>query len=330
MYTMTNRRIRQNPHTRALAREVTVSADKLMQPLFAVDGIREKETIPGLTGVFRETPTSLLKQVEADLEHGVKQFLLFGVPSKKSDQAFDFTFTANQIHSIKKQFGKDIFLAVDVCLCSYTHHGHCGVMANPDLMDHLDNGKSVSELARAALAFAQAGVDCVAPSDMMDHRIRAIRETLDEHKLDRTLIMSYAAKFHSGFYGPFRAAADSAPKNVNQNPLQLKDRSTYQIDPATPSDAFRCALRDADEGADILMVKPGLPYLDVLQTLSSEIPLPWAVYEVSGEFAAIELMAEKGLIDGARAHREAWTAFFRAGAELVITYGARSAKEILA
>jgi len=158
---------------------------------------------------------------------------------------------------------------------------------------------------------------------MMDHRIRAIRETLDENRFFETLIMSYSAKFHSGFYGPFRVAADSAPKGE----VKIKDRGTYQIDPANPMDAVRSSLRDMEEGADILMVKPGLPYLDVISNLTREIPLPWAVYEVSGEFAAIELMAEKGLVDARRAHLESWTAFFRAGAQMVITYGARSAKE---
>jgi porphobilinogen synthase len=206
-------------------------------------------------------------------------------------------------------------------LCSYTTHGHCGILADSE--DHVDNGQSVTALAKAALAYAEAGADCVAPSDMMDHRVRAIREILDQHKLHQTLIMSYSAKFHSGFYGPFRAAADSAPKGNSK----ITDRATYQIDPAHPSDALRSSLRDQDEGADILMVKPGLPYLDVLKELSSQIPLPWAVYEVSGEYAAIELMAEKGLIDARRAHLESWTAFFRAGAQMVITYGARNAKE---
>jgi len=158
---------------------------------------------------------------------------------------------------------------------------------------------------------------------MMDHRVRAIREALDQNGFNRTLLMSYSAKFHSGFYGPFRVAADSAPKGE----MKIKDRGTYQIDPANPSDAFRSSVRDMEEGADILMVKPGLPYLDVIRDLTNQIPLPWAVYEVSGEFAAIELMAEKGLIDAKRAHLESWTAFFRAGAQMVITYGARSAKE---
>jgi porphobilinogen synthase len=321
MYPVSNRRIRSNPHIRRLTKEVHLNPQKLIQPLFSVEGISKKEIIPGLSAVHRDTPETLLKQVESDLKVGVNSFLLFGVPSGKSENNFSYDFTASQVAALKKQFGQDIFLSVDVCLCSYTSHGHCGILN--DSMDHVDNRASVKALAEAALAYAQAGVDCVAPSDMMDHRIRAIREKLDAHHLSQTLIMSYSAKFHSGFYGPFRAAADSAPKGE----LKIKDRATYQIDPANPSDAFRSSIRDLEEGADILMVKPGLPYLDVIQDLTREIAAPWAVYEVSGEFAAIELMAEKGLINGPRAHLESWTAFFRAGAEMVITYGARSARE---
>ncbi len=321
MYPESNRRIRKSPILRNLTRSVSFDASKLIQPLFVVEGIKEKESIPGLTGVYRDTPESLLKQVESDLKAGVKSFLLFGVPAGKSESKFDYSFTSSQLSSLKKQFGADIFLSVDVCLCSYTSHGHCGILN--DSMDHVLNHESVDALAHAALAYAAAGADCVAPSDMMDHRIRAIRETLDENRFFETLIMSYSAKFHSGFYGPFRVAADSAPKGE----VKIKDRGTYQIDPANPMDAYRSSLRDMEEGADILMVKPGLPYLDVISNLTREIPLPWAVYEVSGEFAAIEIMAEKGLVDARRAHLESWTAFFRAGAQMVITYGARSAKE---
>ena len=321
MYPLSNRRIRSSSILRQLSKEVHLSPSKLIQPLFVVEGIKQKESIPGLTKVYRDTEDSLLQQVETDLKNGVNSFLLFGVPASKSEKDFSYDFTACQLASLKKRFGQDIFLSVDVCLCSYTSHGHCGILN--DANDHVVNHLSVQALANAALAYSQAGADCVAPSDMMDHRIRAIRETLDRQDKAETLIMSYSAKFHSGFYGPFRAAADSAPKGE----IKIKDRATYQIDPAHPSDAYRCSVRDMEEGADILMVKPGLPYLDVLADLSKRIPLPWAVYEVSGEFAAIELMQEKGLVDGKRAHLESWTAFFRAGAEMVITYGARSAKE---
>jgi porphobilinogen synthase len=210
-----------------------------------------------------------------------------------------------------------------VCLCSATPHGHCGVLN--DAHDHLDNDASVEELVAAALAYARAGADCVAPSDMMDGRIGAIREALDANGLERTVLMSYAAKFHSSFYGPFRVAADSAPKGE----LKLTDRGSYQIDPSRRGDAFQSVERDVLEGADILMVKPGMPYLDVLADLSRTYQHPWAVYEVSGEYAGIELMAQAGLADRVRAHREAWTGFVRAGASMIISYGTRHAREWL-
>jgi porphobilinogen synthase len=317
------RRLRQNPHVRDLTREVRVSREQLIQPLFAVEGISARQDVPGLTGVYRDTSSSLLKQVEEDLEAGVSKFLLFGVPGAKGSSAFSHDFTSARIAALKKQFGSDIFLSVDVCLCSSTEHGQCGIL-NPE-GDHVENGHTVAELARQALIFAQSGADCVAPSDMMDGRIAAIRQALDQAGLERTLLMSYSAKFHSRFYGPFRVAADSAPKGQ----VHLKDRATYQIDAARPKDALLSSLRDAEEGADILMVKPGMPYLDVLSQLSREIALPWAVYEVSGEYAAIELMAEKGLMAGREAHVEAWTGFVRAGASMIITYGARRAREWL-
>lgn len=319
------RRLRLNPHARELAREVRISPEQLIQPLFVADGIRERQAVEGLGDVFRETPETLLKQVERDLEAGVKKFLLFGVPGTKALRDFDFSFTAGRIHELKKRFGKDLFLMVDVCLCSFTSHGQCGVLNAEG--DHVENAATVRELARAALAYVQGGADCVAPSDMMDGRVGAIRGALDEAGLDQTLIMSYSAKFHSRYYGPFRAAADSAPREGST--CGLKDRATYQIDPARPSDALSSSLRDLREGADILMVKPGLPYLDVLASLTKEIPAPWAVYEVSGEYCGVELMAEKGLVHAPSAHVEAWTAFARAGAEMIITYGARHGRQWL-
>lgn len=320
---LTLRRLRQNPHIRNLTAEVRVSVDQLIQPLFGVEGISSRQEIPGLTGVYRDTPESLLKQVESDLKNGVHSFLLFGVPGQKHSHKFSYDFTSKQISALKKNFGKDIFLSVDVCLCSSTDHGQCGVL-NPE-GDHVQNHATVEELARAGLEYAQAGADCVAPSDMMDGRIAAIRRSLEGANLEDRLIMSYSAKFHSKFYGPFRVAADSAPKGQ----VKLKDRATYQIDPRSPRDALASSIRDAEEGADILMVKPGMPYLDVLAQLSKEIPKPWAVYEVSGEFAGIELMANQGLVSREAAHVEAWTSFVRAGAQMIITYGARSGREWL-
>lgn len=315
------RRLRQNPLIRDLVKEVRISVDQMIQPLFVVEGLSHPESVLGLTGVYRETSDSLLKTIENDLEAGVKKFILFGVPSEKKLRNFDPSFTANQIAAIRARFGKDLFLAADVCLCSSSTHGHCGVMAAEG--DHLNNRASVQELTALAIAYAQAGADCVAPSDMMDGRVGAIRSALSEAELYQTLIMSYSAKFHSKFYGPFRLAASATP----QKGSFLKDRSTYQIDPACPRDALASSIRDAEEGADILMVKPGLPYLDILAKLSSEIPKPWAVYEVSGEFAAIEVLAKQGLIQAPAAHVEAWTSMIRAGASMIITYGARVARQ---
>lgn len=318
---LTLRRLRLNSHVRELSREVRVSTEQLIQPLFVADGIAAREPVPGLPGVYRETPDSLLQQIEADLAQGVKKFLLFGVPAQKKDRDFDHGFTACQIEAIKRRFGTDLFLAVDVCLCSSTDSGQCGVLSAEG--DHVENGVTVDELAKQALLYADSGADCVAPSDMMDGRIGAIRGLLDSKNHERTLVMSYSAKFASRFYGPFRAAASSAPSAQ----CKLKDRSTYQIDPGRPRDALLSSLRDDAEGADILMVKPGMPYLDVLYRLSTEIQKPWAVYEVSGEYAAVEALAERDLIQGPAGHLEAWTAFARAGASMVITYGARHAKK---
>ena len=319
------RRLRQNPHVRALTREVSLSLEQLIQPCFVAETATAPEAIAGLTGVYQETPDSLLRRVESDLKAGVSKFLLFGVPKARSERHVDASFTSGQIRALKQRFGKDLWLAVDVCLCSSTTHGHCGVLNAEG--DHLDNGASVSELAAVALQYAQAGADCVAPSDMMDGRIAAIRAALDGGGCERTILMSYAVKFNSTLYGPFRVAADSAPKGGTA--CSLQDRATYQLDPARPSDAWLCAQRDAAEGADILMVKPGLPYLDILRDLSREFPLPWAVYHVSGEFAALEALAAQGLAPRAALHREILTAFKRAGANMIITYGARQARELL-
>ena len=318
------RRLRQDPHIRSLTRELRVSPEQFIQPLFVVEGLQAREEVPGLTGVYRDTPASLLQQIEADLAAGVSKFLLFCVPLGKDTHDIDWSFNAGQIAAIKRRFGSDVWLAVDVCLCSSTPHGHCGVL-NPE-GDHLDNHASVQELAAAAAAYALAGADCVAPSDMMDGRIGAIRTALDDAGCERTVLMSYAAKFHSSFYGPFRVAADSAPKQLSK----LTDRSSYQIDPARPGDALLCVERDVAEGADILMVKPGMPYLDILADLSRQFAQPWAVYEVSGEYAAIEVLAQQGLTQRVAAHREAWTALVRAGASMIISYGARHAREWLA
>jgi porphobilinogen synthase len=320
---LTLRRLRLSKATRELVREIRVSPSQLIQPHFSVEGLKAREPVAGMPGIFRETDDTLASQVEHDLELGTDKILLFGVPAAKAARDFSFDYTAARIESLRRRFGRDLWIGVDVCLCSATTHGQCGIVSREG--DHVENAATVSELARAATAYAKAGADCVAPSDMMDGRVAAIRRALDEAGLERTAIMSYSAKFNSKFYGPFRGAADSAPKGD----IALRDRATYQIDPGSPRDALESSRRDAAEGADILMVKPGLPYLDVLARLSREIDRPWAVYEVSGEYAALEALAAQGLMDGPAAHVEAWTAFVRAGASMIISYGARRAREWL-
>lgn len=318
------RRNRDNRHIRALTRSVRLHPEQFIQPLFVVEGLAAREAVPGLKDVWRETPTTLLRQVETDLEQGISKFLLFGVPAEKREQDFSQAFTSARLADIKGRFGDAVWIAADVCLCSYTTHGHCGILA--DDRNHLDNDVTVAALAQAALQFAHAGADCVAPSDMQDGRVAAIRTVLDSAGFQRRALMSYAAKFHSAFYGPFRLAANSAPDKT----FALKDRATYQIDPGRPDDALLAAERDAAEGADILMVKPGLPCLDVLANLSAAIPLPWAVYQTSGEQAGIDLLAAQGLADPVRAQLETWTAFVRAGAQIIISYAARRAPSYIA
>jgi porphobilinogen synthase len=313
------RRNRDNRHIRELTRSVRLHPEQFIQPLFVAEGLTAREAVPGLKDVWRETPSSLLAQIEADLEQGISKFLLFGVPGTKRERAFSQAFTSARLADIKGRFGDDLWVAADVCLCSYTTHGHCGILAED--RTHLDNDVTVAALAQAALQFAHAGADCVAPSDMQDGRVAAIRAALDGAGFQRRALMSYAAKFHSAFYGPFRVAANSAPDMANV----LKDRASYQIDPGRPDDALLAAGRDAAEGADILMVKPGLPYLDVLARLSAALPLPWAVYQTSGEQAGIDVLAAQDLADPVRAQLETWTAFVRAGARMIISYAARRA-----
>ncbi|MDP6437289.1 MAG: porphobilinogen synthase [Gammaproteobacteria bacterium] len=314
------RRTRLNKAIRELTREVRPVAEQFIQPLFVVESLSDREAVPGLNDVWRDTPDSLIGQIRADLQQGVNKFLLFGVPAEKAADNFDHSFTAAQIARVRHEFGDDVWLAADVCLCSSTTHGHCGIVN--DAGDHVINDASVAALAEAALQYARAGADCVAPSDMMDGRVAAIRLLLDNAGLDQALIMSYSAKFHSGFYGPFRVAADSAPGDN----IKLTDRASYQIDPARPGDALLSSQRDAEEGADILMVKPGMPYLDVLADLSAQIAKPWAVYQTSGESAGLELLAQAGLAQRDRLNTEAWTAFLRAGAAMIISYDARHAR----
>lgn len=324
MAKLTLRRMRLSRHLRELSREVVLDERQFIQPLFVVEGIAGPEPVPGLRDVYRDTSDSVLAQIEKDLSSGIRKFLLFGVPANKQSRNIESEFTNRQIAMIKRQFGDDLWLAVDTCLCSHTDHGHCGVLN--DAGDYVDNEASVEELVQLATAYAIAGADSVAPSDMMDGRVGAIRDALDQNSLSRTTIMSYAAKFQSSLYGPFRLAADSSPSASNK----LDGRTSYQLDPARPGDALASAQRDADEGADMLMVKPGLPYLDILASLSAAIAKPWVVYQTSGEQAAIDVLAQERLLDRNEAQLETWTAFRRAGASAIISYAARRAPQLLA
>ena len=320
---MTLRRLRSSEHIRSMVQEIRLAPAQFLQPLFVVEGLREREPVAGLAGVFRETSDSLARQVEADLRGGVQRFLLFGVPEHKALEHFDPAFTAGQVAELRRRFGQEVWIATDVCLCSHTEHGHCGILDATG--GRVLNEPTVETLAHHARVYAEAGADCVAPSDMMDGRVGAIRQSLAGAGLEQVLLMSYAAKFHSGFYGPFREAADSAPGAE----ATLKDRATYQIDPARPSDALLSARRDHEEGADILMVKPGLPYLDILAKLSAEISAPWAVYQTSGEQASLETLAAADLADLDRLQLETWHAMARAGARIIVSYAARRASSLL-
>ncbi|MDZ7878597.1 MAG: porphobilinogen synthase [Saprospiraceae bacterium] len=314
---MNLRRLRANTHIRDLVAEVSVSQNDLIQPIFVDETLSEREPIKNMSGVFSDTEGSILHQIEHDLKAGVTKFLLFPVPKDRFELNFRFDFAQNVVAKIKSAFGDALWLANDVCLCSYTTHGHCGLLNTEG--SKMLNGETVKILADYSLGLAQAGADCIAPSDMTDGRIGAIRQILDKNHLETTSIMAYSSKFASNFYGPFRDVCKSTPTETT-----LKNRKTYQIDYRNGSDALRASMRDAAEGADFLMVKPALPYLDIVTKLSKKTDLPIIAYHVSGEYAAIDLLAENNLIDKMAAHLEIWTACKRAGATGIITYAARS------
>lgn len=322
-YPINNRRLRLNQHIRELSRQVRLHHEQFIQPLFVCEGISKPTPSPVLNGVSTHTKDSVLAQIERDLKVGVTKFLLFPIPATKSDLPSDFEFITSVIASIKQRFGNTIWLAMDVCLCAYTSHGHCGILTKEGTA--INNSKSVQTLAHYALQLAQAGADCIAPSDMMDGRIGAIRTLLNANGLEHIAIMSYSAKFASVFYGPFRDVCGSSPDKT----LQLKGRSSYQIDFTNTGDAIRSTIRDMEEGADIVMVKPALAYLDIIQSLKAQVNVPIAAYQVSGEYQMLELMVREGLMDRRSAHLEAWTSMVRSGTSIVISYASREAKQWL-
>jgi porphobilinogen synthase len=319
-YPLTQRRLRVDTHIRELTASVKLSHKSFIQPLFVDEAIQSPREVNGLKDVLVDTIDSALYNIEQGLKNGISKFLLFPVPATKMENHFDFSFAVNVIRKIKESFGADTWIASDVCLCSYTSHGHCGIL-NED-HSQLLNSKTVDTLSHYSSLLANAGADCIAPSDMMDGRIGAIRSKLDALGYEQVSIMSYAAKFSSQFYGPFRDACHSAP---NTNGLQ--NRKSYQVSPFNANDAIASALRDEKEGADILMVKPAGLYTDIIARLKQATLKPIAAYHVSGEYAAIESLAEKGLLNREAAHVETWAALQRAGADIIISYAAKNAKE---
>jgi len=310
------RRMRRTDAFRRMIRETVLSTDDLILPLFAIDGKGVKNPIDSMPGHYQLSIDKLEKKAKEAEGLGIPAVMLFGIPKSK-DPLGTSAYAKNGIvqRAVKAVKNKcpDLAVITDVCLCQYTDHGHCGVVNGQEI----DNDGSLDLLARTALSHAQAGADMVAPSDMMDGRVAEIRNILDENDLSHVPIMSYAAKYCSSYYGPFRQAAHSAP--------QFGDRRTYQMDPANAQEAIREVTMDIEEGADIIMVKPALAYLDIICRVRQEIDLPVAAYNVSGEYAMIKAAEERGWIDGTAVMLETLTAIKRAGADMILTYSALDA-----
>jgi porphobilinogen synthase len=311
------RRLRRSESIRTLVRETVVHAEDLIYPLFVVPNHRPRVEIGSMPGVFQSRVREAVDDARRAYDAGVRAVLLFGLPEVKDaigSASWDPVGPVQlAIEGIKRAVPGMTVIA-DVCLCEYTDHGHCGVIVEKDGVRDVDNDQTLPLLMKQAVSFAAAGADFVAPSDMMDGRVAAIRRALDERGMPETGIMAYSAKFASGFYGPFREAAESAP--------QFGDRRTYQMDPANVREALREMELDVTEGADILMVKPALAYLDVIRAARERFDLPVAAYNVSGEYSMVKAAAERGWIDGPRVMNEILTSIKRAGADLIITYHA--------
>jgi porphobilinogen synthase len=314
------RRLRRTETFRAMIRETRLAPEQMIYPLFVLPGKGVREPVVSMPGVFRLSVDQLAAEARDCLALGVRSVLLFGLPDKK-DSLGSGAYAKNGIvqQAIRelKNRAPDMTVVTDVCLCEYTDHGHCGCLAG----EEVDNDATLELLAKTALSHAQAGADMVAPSDMMDGRVSEIRTALDEENFHNVPIMSYAVKYASAFYGPFRDAAECAP--------QFGDRRGYQMDPANSREALREATLDVDEGADILMVKPAIAYLDIIARLHDEFDLPVAAYQVSGEYAMIKAAAERGWIDGERVMAESLIAIRRAGADIILTYFAKEMARLL-
>ena len=313
------RRLRRTPVLRDLVAETALLPERLVQPHFVLPVDRGEEPVEAMPGISRLGIEDLLARVHADLELGIRAVLLFGVPpegtkdSSGSPAADPAGAVPRAVAELKRRFGHDLLVITDVCLCAYTDHGHCGVLDG----DEVANDATLPHLVEMALAHARAGADLVAPSDMMDGRVGAIRDALDEADFETTGILSYAVKYASAYYGPFREAAGSAPGKG--------DRRGYQMDPRNVREAVREALLDEAEGADMLMVKPALAYLDVIRAVREATALPLAAYNVSGEYSQVKAAADRGLLDEGAVVRENLLAMARAGADVLITYHAREA-----
>jgi porphobilinogen synthase len=308
------RRLRWTEPLRALFRETRVNVTDLVYPIFIVEGRGIKQEVATMPGIFRFSPDQLPREVEDIARLGIPAVLLFGIPQQKDEvgsSAYDpGGVTQQAIHTVKEA-APQLLVITDVCLCEYTSHGHCGVISGGDV----DNDRTLPLLARTALSHAGAGADIVAPSDMMDGRVKAIREGLDKEGFQYIPILSYAAKYASAFYGPFREAAESAP--------QFGDRRSYQMDPPNVREALREAEQDIAEGADIIMVKPALAYLDVVRRARNTFNCPLAAYNVSGEYAMVKAAAAQGWLDEKQVVTEILTAIKRAGADIIVSYHAR-------
>ena len=315
------RRLRRSPSLRALVRETRLSPEMFVLPLFVCEGECVRREVPSMPGVCNLSVDEAVKEAAAAQADGINSVLLFGIPDDKDDigsHAYDPEAPVQTaIRAIKRQL-PDLLVITDVCLCEYTDHGHCGIVIDGEIV----NDPTVDQLVRTAISHAAAGADIVAPSDMMDGRVGAIRQALDERGFEQTAIMAYAAKYCSAFYGPFREAAASAPA--------FGDRRSHQMDPANAAEALREVEQDIAEGADIIMVKPAMTYLDVIARVKERFAYPTAAYHVSGEYAMLKAAARNGWIDEPRAMLETLTSIRRAGADIIITYYAREAARALA
>ncbi|HBO84912.1 MAG: delta-aminolevulinic acid dehydratase [Deltaproteobacteria bacterium GWC2_42_11] len=314
------RRLRRNQTIRRMIRETTLSINDLILPIFVTFGRNVKKPIGSMPGHYQISIDNLAKEVKEVKDLGIPAVILFGIPEHKDkvgSEAYNPKGIIQQAIKAIKDKTPELVVITDVCMCEYTSHGHCGIIKNNDV----DNDATIELLAKEALSHAKAGADIVAPSDMMDGRVGAIRNILDDNNFSHIPIMSYAAKYASAFYGPFREAAESTP--------QFGDRRSYQMDPANSNEALREAALDIEEGADIIMVKPALPYLDIIRRIKDEFNYPVAAYNVSGEFAMIKAAEKLGWMDGERAMMESLISIKRAGADLILTYFAKEAAKIL-